>query len=264
MTLGSTPQPADVVAELGQSFPYTFPDARTRWLADVGTSAAITFPTSFANKQSVKQVAITALSALGTSHSFPSVNFGANYSGRLIFVIVFAVSKQSADTSGWTITSGSIGGQSDLGPGGMVWRQNGSGSTVMVGNGTILAQPTGTSGTISFSTGAQTRCVCVVLSIASGATTATDFDSANANSTGAAVSLDIPANGILISAAAKADTNSIGFSGVTKRAETSPIAGYQIAWGWDNRLSAETGRSVTFGSTGTSSCVIGAVSRVQG
>ncbi|MGN6772615.1 MAG: hypothetical protein ACTHJQ_22615 [Rhizobiaceae bacterium] len=264
MTLGTTPQPADVVSELGASLPYTFPDAASRWLAEVGSTAPITFPTDFASKQSVKQVDITALSAMGTSHSFTGVNFGADYTGRLIFVIAFAVSKQTTATSGWTFSNGTIGGVAGSGPGSMLWWQSGSGTTVFVGNATMWASPSGTSGTISFGTTQQTRCICVVLSIANGSSTTSDIGTKDANSTGGSFTLDIPANGVLISGATKANANAITFTGVTGQGDQSPLSGYRIAWGWDNRLSAQTGRTVSFTSTGTAALVVGASSRVQG
>jgi hypothetical protein len=265
MTLGASPQPADVVAELGLSLPYTFQksDPKPWWLADLTTASNIVFPTSFANKQSIKQVDVTALSALGTSHSFAGVNFGTDFTGRVIFVVVAALTKASADTSGWSLSGGTIGGQADAGPGGMVWFQGGSGSTVFTGSASMRAQPSGTSGTISFNTATQTRCICTVLSIANCHLTSTDSGSAGVSSTGGSTSLNVPTNGILISGAVKNNTNTIGYSGITLRGQQSPLAGYQIAWGWDNRLSLQSGLAVSFSSTGSAACAFGVSSHTQ-
>lgn len=264
MTLGASPSPADVVAELGESFPYTFPDARTRWLADVGTSDPITFPTSFANKTSIKHVDTTSVSSLGTSHSFSNVSFGASFTGRRIHVLIFAMSKNQLDTGSWTIGAVTIGNDSDA-DGTLVWFQDGNDSTVLAGAGDATASPTGTSGTISFSTASATRCLCVVLSIANTPYAFTDeLNAFDENTTGASGTLDIPSNGVILAAATKANGNSISFSGVTLQGQSSPLAGYRIAWGWTNRASSQTGRSVGFSSTGNASCALRATSRAQG
>ncbi|MBZ9922596.1 hypothetical protein LB579_33615, partial [Mesorhizobium sp. BR1-1-7] len=112
MTLGSSPTPAQVVAELGLTFPYTFPDARTRWLADVGTSDSITFPTSFASKTALKIPHISGPTGVSTSHTVTGVNFGPVYTNRRLLVYVIAHGKNSgiSTPTDVTITNFTVGG----------------------------------------------------------------------------------------------------------------------------------------------------------
>lgn len=237
MTLGATPQPADVVAELGLTLPYTFQksDPRPWWLADLATSSSIVFPTSFANKSAVKIMDTVGASALGTSHSFAGVNFGLDYTGRIFVVYVLAQSKQSAaNPSQVLISNWTVGGVGPDGGGsyGFFFRSGGSGSTVFCG---ALSAPfivSGTSGAISFNTGIATQCSVVVVSTPLITNDALGgFTGGNNASTSLTVNNTAVANGILMAGAVRNKAETITMTGVTKRTEFSHVSGYQCALG---------------------------------
>lgn len=246
MTLGATPQPADIVAELGESFPYTFPDARTRWLADVGVSSAITFPTSFANKTSVKVVATRSEAAGGgTSHTFTGVDFGAAFSGR---VLVACVGLYDAASTVLDQTSVTIGGSSATG--GDAGENLGSGPSCGAGVW-ARALNSGTSGdvVVNWSGGAADNAGLILLSVASIPQTAHDQTTGGSGGgsggTGTGnLSLNIPSNGVLIAAVAHANNNNATMSGVTER-QALNFGGARLEVGFNNRKSSQTGDTVS-------------------
>jgi hypothetical protein len=244
MTLGSTPTPAEVVAELGESFPYTFPDARSRWLADVGASDGITFPTSFANKASVKVIdTATATGSSGTA-TFSGVDFGLAYTGRVLVACVGLYTSasgtlnQTSCTIGGTATSGDDAGENlGSGPscGAGVWAASKSSGT----SGDVVINWSGYTGSVNAG--------LVLLSVASISTTAhsstSGWTGGGSGGTSDSATLNIPANGVLIAAFAHANLNNTTLTGVTERSEIT-IGSGRLCVGFDNRKSVQTGDSV--------------------
>lgn len=229
---------SDVASELRTSLPINMIDARTLWLA--GLAVQPIAMNQFAGQQAMKQVAITGLDAGGTSHTFPGVNFGSVYFGRIIQVNFFAVTKDTAETvpAGHELITGlTVGGVGPVVGGAFGWWywQGGSGSTVFVGQNSNSFAPGGTSGTIQFTTAMNTRCFCVVISKAgvtgvhNGGGTSTGGSNINYNFT--------PSNNGILEVSAISHGNPISMSGVTTRGTSGPLAGYNAAWGWDNRQS---------------------------
>jgi hypothetical protein len=173
----------------------------------------------------------------------------------------------SAVISGWTCSNFTIGGVS-VSSAGVQAFQGGNPSTLFVGTANRTAAPSGTSGTISFNSTQQTRCVCAVLAISNISSGTGDAGgSSGFNSTGGSVSINIPSNGMLISGMCKSNENSLSASGVTLQGQSSPLAGYRIGWGWSNRLSSQSGRTVSWSSSGggaTDLWSLGASSSTQG
>lgn len=251
MTLGTTPQPADVVAELRASFPYTFPDAATRWLADLGTTAAITFPTSFANKQAVKIVS-TATQGAGSSYTFANMAAGADYTGRRLIALIGIWSSTEARA---TTNSVTIGGLAAVGEAHGEFL-TGPGTTA--GMGIYAAAPTGTTATVAVSLSvAVDACTVVLLSVAGLSTNAAnstlDVHGTGAGSSSASGTLNIPADGVLIVGEARSNNAVITLGGVTKQNQYAVGSG-AMAVGFDNRLATQTGRTVSYsaGSTAAS------------
>jgi len=244
MTLGSTPQPADVVAELGKSLPYTFQksDPMPWWLADLDASSSIVFPTSFANKSAVKIMDTVGPTAQDTSHSIAGVNFGLDYTGRTLIVYVFAQGKASAvSPSQVLISNWTVGGLGPDGGGsyGFFFRNGGVGSTVFAGALSAPFKTTGTSGTISFNTAIRTQCSVVVVSTPLVTNTALGaYTGGNNASTSLTVNNTAVSNGILMAGAVRNRVETITMTGVTKRTEFSHVSGYQCALGVANPTSA--------------------------
>lgn len=249
MTLGATPTPAQILAELSQAFPYTFPDARTRWLADLGASDPIVFPTSFANKTSAK-VAASVADAGGTSpHTFSSANFGLAFSDR---VLIACTCLRGNAASGMNVTGVTIGGVSAVG------NDNGEflAAGPCIGTGIFAAAvPSGTSGdvVVTWSGQAANASGLILLSVSGISTTA--FAQASqvfggGGGTSAANTLDIPSNGLQIWNSGHSNTNAATFSGVTERAALT-VGTAQFKVGFDNRMNSETARAVSASWSGT-------------
>jgi hypothetical protein len=246
MTLGSTPTPAEIVEELGESFPYTFPDAKTRWLAEVGASDPITIPTDFSSKSSVKVIATASASASGTSHTFSGVNFGLAFSGRRLIACVGLYASGSVTLNQ---TSCTIGGTSTVGDD--AGENLGSGPSCGAGiwAGAVAS---GTSGNvvINWTGGAATHAGLILLS-ASGGFSTTAHDEVNGATGGGSggsntgtKSLNIPSNGILIASVMHANLNNTNLSGVTERSEITVGSG-RLCVGFDNRKNSQTGDTLS-------------------
>lgn len=257
MTLGSTPQPSDVVAELRKSLPYTFPDAASRWLAGVGSSASITFPNNFANKQAVKIVDQTFDSNSAASSYTFSASFGADYPGRTIIAVVLLHSTANAILNQTSVT---IGGSSASG--------DDTGETTTSGGaagcGIWAAQPSGTSGNIvvNYDNGGfgapyiANGCYVYVISVA-GLASVSAHDTLKLNGGGSGGSsgggyIAIPANGILIAGLVREDGSALSWSGATERDDRSFDTTARVSVAFDNRLSVDSNRHMTWASTGTS------------
>lgn len=241
MTLGATPSPAQILAELGQAFPYTFPDARTRWLADVGIADPIVFPTSFASKTSVKVVYSVADAGGGSPHTFTGVDFGPAFSDR---ILVACTCLRETGAAPLAISAVTIGGVSAVGD------DNGEAFTPGIGTGIFAAAvPTGISGNVvvTWSSATANAAGLILLSVAKISTTAHDSGSQAVDSGGAdnaSCALDIPSNGLLIASCAHTNTNNETFVGVTERASVVVGAG-RLAVGFDNRMNSESNRAVS-------------------
>lgn len=244
MTLGTTPQPADVVSELRSSFPCTFPDAASRWLAEVGASDSIVFPTSFASKQAVKIMDTAVSTTAASTYTFSAMDAGIAYTGRTLVAVIgiYSATEAQASTSGVT-----IGGTAATGEAHGEFLA-GSGETA--GMGIYANQATGTTATVVVSLSAAVDACRVVLLSVAGLSSATASDTGEKHGTGsgsssASTSLDIPADGVLIVGQARSNQSTISFSGVTKENQYT-VGNGGMAVGFDNRLSEAASTSIGY------------------
>lgn len=248
MTLGATPQPADVVAELGLGLPYTFQksDGRPWDLAGLATSADLVFPTSFANKSIVTQTDIRTTAA--TSHS--SVSFGADGTNR--WVVVFAFHGDTGTNPGNTPTA-TIGGVAATR---ITAGSTGSGGTAC-GSAIFVAQPSGASGTVAVTWGSLSTIIVVLRVVNYTMSAANSADGASSPDPSSSLSIDIPTNGLLIGCEIKNDTNTTTWTNLTKQGESTVFTTKSISYGWDYNMSLQAGRAVSWSpyssSGGTSS-----------
>lgn len=254
---------ADIANELGRALPVTVGDDETNWLADKSSGAAVIVPTDFHGKQSLKVVDQVGPSALGTTHSFTGVNFGTAYSGRSLHTLLFFMTKESDVTSGWEITGMSVGDLTQSGSIPMNWWQGGSGVDELAGTAMPSWQDvSGSSGTISLNTGQKTRVYCVVVS--SPSAFPTDFDDSDESDLSGVPGL-IPNNvdvtstgsgfsngGVLSMCCWRnvSQTLTLPTGATLKDTVSGVVTGYQVGWGWQNRLASETGREVKWGHSG--------------
>lgn len=239
-TSGPMTYPTALNDELRRTGPLTTPDAVTRWLAEV-PSGPVVIPNDFYSKSAVKL--INRYTSGGTSHLF-TASFGPEYTGRRI---VLVTNLASGNDTPLTMTSVVVGGAPGSG------NSNGSfASGVSAGTGIFLANPSGTSGTISFTTANAANAQTWVLSVA-GITARHDWDiAAIVTNPGGSMSVDVPANGVLIAGYTRANTGGHSYTGVTLRDDILFQAGTtRGSFAWTNRLNSQSGRPVTVSPTGT-------------
>ncbi|RUV07445.1 hypothetical protein EOA79_04570 [Mesorhizobium sp. M1A.F.Ca.IN.020.03.2.1] len=262
MTLGSTPTIPEILAEISQTFPYTFPDARTRWLAEVGASDPITFPTSFANKQSVKVVASVADAGGSSPHTFSAANFGIAFSDR---VLIACTCLRGNGSSGMNISAVTIGGVAAVGNDNGEFLAGGP----CIGTGIFAAAvPSGTSGDVVVTWGGQSANASglILLSVSGISTTA--FAQASqvfggSGGTSANNTINVPSNGLLIVNSGHSNGNDTTLTGVTERtALTVGTARFEV--GFDNRMSSETARAISASWSGSAARGFQARSYSQG
>lgn len=262
MTLGATPQPADVMAELGLTFPYTFQksDPRPWWLADLSTSSSIVFPTSFAGKTALKIPAISGASGTGTSHTFAGLDFGPEYTNRRLLVYPIAHGKGAGVSvpANVQITNFTVGGVSGVLPTLNLWYYTGStASTIFSGVQSDSFNPSGTSGTISFTTNIALNCSVIVFSMIGSNDTVSGSSNGNfSNTSPISDTLTLQNNATLITVGVQNSAATLTTSGCTKRSQFSPVAGYQCVIAYDNHLPAETNRAISItGSSGATAMI---------
>lgn len=236
---GSMLYPATLNGELRRSGSLTTPDAMTRWLAEVPTGPVV-IPTDFYDKSAVKLVASYGHGSAATSFSQSGVNFGPAYSGRRIIIVVNTAFNAAHSLD---MTSVSIGGQTGSGADHGTLEPSIPGSA---GVGIFMANPSGSSGTISFNTANNARARVWVLSVA-GITTRHDYDwSTVLTNPGASRPINIPANGVLIAGFTRYSTASHSYGGVTNRGNSEFNVGTaRGSYAWTNRLNAQSGRTVS-------------------
>lgn len=243
MTLPTVPTIPQILAEISQSLPYTFPDNRTRWLADVSSTSPITFPTSFANKQSVKVVASLADAGGSSPHTFSGLNFGLDFSDR---VLIACTCLRGANNSAMNISTITIGGVSATGldHGEFITGVGAIGAGVW-----SSAVPTGTSGNVVVSwSGQSANASGLILLSVSGISQTPFFQGGQTGSgsggTSSSASFNIPSNGVMVVASAHTNTNATSFSGLTTRTSLT-VGSSLLAVGFDNRLSAVSGSTIS-------------------
>lgn len=246
MTLGSAPTITEILAEIQETTPYTFPTDKTRWLADVGASDPITFPDDFANKMSAKVVATKSELVSGTSHTFTDVNFDIAFTGRHLFACIGLIGIAGAVLDQTTCT---IGGVSAVGAD--------SGEHISgigaIGAGIWAASvPTGASGSVTVNwTPSNAAAGVLVLVAVSGITSTTPhadnfWNGGGSGGTGATKTLNVQDDGFTIATNAHLNANDTSWTGLTERADVLfPLSNARLSVAFDNRMSAETGRSVS-------------------
>lgn len=223
---------AQILAELGDSYPVTIPNAN--WRALAGKSAgSLVIPTDFYGKSLVTETDNRTTAA--TSHT--TVDFGADTTGR--WVVVLATHGNSGSDPGTTPTA-TIGGVAATR---IAAASTGTGSGVACGAAMFVAQPSGANGTVAVSWGGLATSIIALRVITYNLSAASDSDSAS--SSGMPMSLDIPSNGLLIGYVARGAVNEITWTNLTEQgADSTDSNSKRRSRGWDYNMSPETNRSV--------------------
>lgn len=235
-----------ILAEIGDSFPVTIPNANWRLLADK-PAGSLVIPTDFYGK-SWRSATLVHTS----SSASETAQYGTDISGRWIAVIALGGDQASAYNLSATIS----------GVAGTIIKRHSSGNGAGPATGTaiIVGQPSGTSGTVTIS-GTTTMRFYVVR--------VTGYDLSSAvftdDSTGAGVppwSANVPDKGLTLSVC---QSSSIGpsplsWTGLTEQIpDATLISSHPVSVGWDVNMAANAAKAidVTASDTnGASSAVI--------
>lgn len=224
---------AQILAEIGDSFPVTIPNANWRILAKKPTGSLI-IPTDFYGK-SWPAITLADTKTTPNASSFSSVNFGATDTNR--WIAIFLAIEDTASNPGDTPTM--------TGFTRIAASSTGNGSNTANGVALFVGQPSGTSGTVSFNW-SSTPCTITVLRV-TGYDLSSAYDSkANGDLGGGTYDIDIPTDGALIAMVTRDSLGTdVTFSGITERGnDASPD--HRREWAWDILMALETNRTVSY------------------
>ncbi|TPN11729.1 hypothetical protein [Mesorhizobium sp. B2-1-2] len=254
---------AQILNEIGDSYPVTIPNANWRTLAGKPTGSLV-IPTDFYGKSAVAIVDTKGPTAHGTSHNFGTVNFGADGPSRKIVIYVFGQGKSAgvtpgSDNTGFTnFVAG--GAANQFAPNGFFYRYNLTETDDFAGVNSSLFDPVGTSGNVSLTTGLSTRCSIVVLSILSPA----GYFGGEGNDAGGftntvSTTTNVSSRGILVAGAIASTTAGLNMGGVTEQTQINHVGNYWCSVGFNTGLAAQTGRPVSATTTSGANSVVMAI-----
>jgi hypothetical protein len=223
-----------------------------------GQTGAPNSISNFVSKANPTVVATPGVDTFGSSHSFTGVNFGPVYTGRIIFVQIFAFSSNQAISGADNITNINLGGDTNWpSPHGLwYYKHTGNSFTGLISLWSDV--PSTTSGTISFTTGFNHACALVVWSLAGLPVASPYFDngSFSASSSTLGTTLQVNNGGTIISGAVKARLGdpawSINNLNLIGSGPTTSVNGdeYHYAWGMKNQMAANASQNVTWTASG--------------
>lgn len=196
------------------------------------------------NRPLIKMVAsVSVTDNVGTIYTFSGVNFGSPFSSR---VLIACIALRGAAASAMDQITCTIGGVSATGNDDGEFRASGP----SIGAGIWAAEvPSGSSGDVVVDWTGQVGTHRSLVLLSARRIDATPFDQqapggGGAGGTSRTDTLDIPANGILVVAASHSNENNTTLVGVDEKTEISVGVG-RLAVGYNTRMPAETGRTIT-------------------
>ncbi|RUW04056.1 MAG: hypothetical protein E5X94_00565 [Mesorhizobium sp.] len=224
---------AQILAEIGDSYPVTIPNANWRTLAGK-PSGSLVIPTDFYGKT------WRSVSLVHTSSSASEVaNYGAEVTGGGRWIAVIALGGNDASAYNLSATISGVAGT-------VIKRHSsGTGGGPATGTAIIVGQPSGTSGTVTV-TGTTTMRFYVLR------VTGYDLSSAvfTGDSNGAGVppwSANVPANGLTLSVCQSGPSgpSPISWTNLTEQiADASLVASHVSSVAWDINMAANAALSV--------------------
>lgn len=226
---------AQILAELGDSFPVTIPNANWRALAGKPTGPLV-IPTDFYGKSLVAET--DNRTAAATSHA--AVNFDVDVAGR--WITVLATHGNTGSDPGRTPTA-TIGGVAATR---IEATTTGTGSGTACGVAMFVAQPTGPNGTVAVSWAGLATSIIVLRTVTFALGSAFDKSVGGAADGGSMPMLvDIPTKGLLIGFAARGAASELSWTNLTEQgADSTDSNSKRRSRGWDYNMSLETNRSV--------------------
>lgn len=241
MTLGTLPiAMSDVAGELDLSLPLAMRHTQALWLADV-TSGPISM-SDFENKTAIKIVDSVSANPTGTGHTFAGVNFGTAFAGRILVACICLEdnSESVLDQVSATIAGGAATG-ADNG-------QALSGGPALGAGIWFRANTSDTSGSVAIDWDGDAADTAYLIMLSMKASALHDTVGASQGSspgTSLGHTIDIPSDGVLITAAAHYNTNNTTLTGVTEQTEVTVGGAVRFTVGFNNHMGSQTGRSVS-------------------
>lgn len=235
---------AEILEEIGDSFPVTIPNANWRTLAGKPTGSLV-IPTDFYGK-SWRSVSLVDTS----SSASESVSYGASRSDRWIVILAVGGDASSAYNLACTIS----GVPANV----IVRHSSGTGAGTATGTAIFTGQPSGTSGTVTI-TGTTTMRF-YVLRVTGYDCSAAVFSDDSAGSGIPPWSATVPANGLCLGIVQNSNGNAISWTGLTERiSDAALISGKTSSAAWDVNMSASGAKAVSVTASDvdgvTSACV---------
>lgn len=224
-----------ILAEIGDSYPVTIPNANWRTLAGKPTGPLV-IPNDFWGKSWKSVTQTDDRTTAATSHS--NVSFGTERAGS--WVVVLATHGNTGSSPGITPTA-TIGGVSATR---IAARSTGTGSGTACGSAMFVAQPVGASGTVAVSWHGLATSIIVLRVVGYNCGTAYATDSAFDGNM--PMTVNIPAGGLGIGFVSRGFASELSWTGLTEQgADSTDSLGKRRSLAWDIGMSAETGRSIS-------------------
>lgn len=85
MSLSATPTLSEILDEVDETLPHTFPSTKTNW---IGVGPPLVFPTSFANKSRIKLLDTQLVVSPGNNVTFSGMDCGDAIDGRMLYTVI--------------------------------------------------------------------------------------------------------------------------------------------------------------------------------
>lgn len=233
----------DIRNELRQSGgDLVFPDPTTRWLADKASGNLI-LPTDYYNKVAVKLTHQESISGSGATWNV-NVDLGIDFPTRRLVVCLGAL---AATNSSQVLTAGpnTLGGQTLTSGPGQAWfnvNRNELGGILYTAPGAV----TGTTGNLHIVFNQSViRFRCVVYAISNIPTLFHSNFNGSASATSTSTTVNVDTNGVVVAMGFKEQATAMTLTGVVEDTEALVGGTMDMVTGWQNRLSSQTGRSIS-------------------
>lgn len=245
MSLSATPTLPEILDEVDETLPHTFPSTKTNWLYG---GPPLVFPTSFANKTRIKLLDTQELSSPGTTVNFTGMDCGDTTTGRMLYAVIGLVGTSgSSHTVAAQPAINGVGATADA-----AWSTHTNGQTCIVSVAGLNDTTTlGLNGSAQLVTSGGTVTTAFCAFFAAYDTEQTSPTHRHSGSTGTsrvttiANAVNVPARGQIMSAIMNRRTEDVSVTGVEKRHQFTVGTG-SLVIGYDSLQSLNASKTISF------------------
>lgn len=245
MSLSATPTLPEILDEVDETLPHTFPSTKTNWLYG---GPPLVFPTSFANKTRIKLLDTQEVSSPGSTVNFTGMDCGDTTTGRMLYAVIGLVGTSGGSHSvSAQPTINGVGATADA-----AWSTHTDGNTCIVSVAGLNDTTTlGLNGSAQLVTadGTITTAFCALFAAYDteqlspahrhAGTTGTSLVTSIANA------VNVPARGQILSAIMTRHTEVVSLSGLENRHQFTVGTG-SLVIGYDSLQSLDASKNVSF------------------